>query len=213
MDVGLAAQLWIVAVLLALTPGADWAYAIAAGLRARVVAPSILGVLAGYAVVIVVVALGVGALVTKFPVALTVLTFAGAGYLVWLGVSTLVRRVEPIAASDRPIVGSRRVQFLRGVGVSVLNPKGLLLLLALLPQFTSPVGWPAPVQMLVLGALHLLDCAVVYFSVALLARRILRSRPRATVVVTKLSGVAMTLIGLAILVDRIVQLTSASPTH
>ncbi|GAB3395691.1 hypothetical protein GCM10027568_28160 [Humibacter soli] len=137
MNVGLAAQFWTVAVLLALTPGADWAYAIAAGLRARSVVPSVLGTLAGYSVVVIVVALGVGIVVTKFPVALTALTFAGAAYLLWLGVSTLMRRVAPITASESPVAGAGWVQFARGAGVSALNPKGLLLLLALLPQFTS----------------------------------------------------------------------------
>lgn len=46
-------------------------------------------------------------------------------------------------------------------------------------------------------------CAVVYFTVTLLAHRILRSRPRATVVVTRLAGSAMTFIGIGILVERI----------
>ncbi|GAB3395687.1 hypothetical protein GCM10027568_28150 [Humibacter soli] len=64
--------------------------------------------------------------------------------------------------------------------------------------------------MIALGSLHLLDCAVVYFTVALLARQVLRSRPRATVLVTRASGVAMMLIGVAIVADRIGQLASMS---
>jgi threonine/homoserine/homoserine lactone efflux protein len=58
------------------------------------------------------------------------------------------------------------------------------------------------VQLLVLGSIHLLNCAAVYFAVALLARRILRARPRAAVIVTRLSGIAMTLIGIGLLIDR-----------
>ncbi|MET3450998.1 LysE family translocator [Curtobacterium sp. 1544] len=204
MDLTLMLQFWTVALLLALTPGADWAYAIAAGLQPRSVVPSILGMVSGYVVVVVVVALGIGALVTEYPAALTILTVAGAAYLLYLGVSTLVARTGTVvAASDRPLGTSARSRFLRGAGVSGINPKGVLLLLALLPQFVSPGGWPAPVQMGVLGSLHLIDCAVVYLLVALAARRILRSRPRASVVVTKVSGVLMMLIGLGLLAEQV----------
>jgi threonine/homoserine/homoserine lactone efflux protein len=206
VDVSLVVQFWAIAVLLALTPGADWAFAIAAGLRARSVVPPVLGMLFGYAIVITVVAVGVGSLVTRYPVALTVLTIAGACYLLRLGTATLIRPVGQVTASDQPIGGSSARQFLRGAGVSGINPKGLLLLVALLPQFTSPHGWPSSAQMLVLGSLHLLNCAAVYFAVALLARRVLRSRPRAAVIVTKLAGTAMTLIGVGILTERILQL-------
>ncbi len=145
MDFALVVQFWVVAVLLALTPGADWAYAIAAGLRARSVVPSVAGMIAGYVVVVTVVALGLGALIARYPVALTVLTVAGAGYLTYLGITTLVARVGHIEASDKPI-GDRPVsQFFRGFGISAINPKGLLLLLALLPQFTTTDGWPSSV--------------------------------------------------------------------
>lgn len=203
MDVSLMVQFWTVAVLLALTPGADWAYAIAAGLRARSVMPSIAGMLIGYACVVAVVAFGAGALVTRYPAALTVLTLAGGAYLIFLGVSALAQPVTGIAASERPIGGTAMAQLARGAGVSGINPKGLLLLLALLPQFTSRSGWPSSEQMLALGGLHLLNCAVIYTAVALLARRILRSRPRATVVVTRFAGVAMIAIGAALLVERV----------
>lgn len=203
VDVSLVAQFWVVAILLALTPGADWAFAITTGLRARSVVPPVLGMLFGYALVITVVAVGVGSLVTRYAAALTVLTIVGACYLLWLGLTTLTRPVEHVIASDRPIRASPARQFFQGAGVSGTNPKGLLLLLALLPQFISPRGWPSSVQMLALGGIHLLNCTVVYFVVALLARRVLRSRPRATVIVTKLSGTAMTLIGAGILIERI----------
>jgi threonine/homoserine/homoserine lactone efflux protein len=206
VDASLVVQYWVVAILLALTPGADWAFAITTGLRARSVVPPLLGILFGYAIVIIVVAVGVGSLITRYPAALTALTIAGACYLLWLGLTTLTRPVGHLTASEKPIAASPARQFLRGAGVSATNPKGLLLLLALLPQFTSPRGWPPAAQMLALGGIHLLNCAVVYFTVALLARRLLRSRPRATVLVTKFSGAAMTLIGSGLLIERIIGL-------
>lgn len=196
-------QFWVVAVMLALTPGPDWAYAIAAGLRARSVVPSVAGMLFGYAIVVAGVAVGVGALMARYPALLRVLTIAGGLYLLYLGITTLAQKVQHVAASERPVGANALAQFARGSGVSGINPKGLLLLLALLPQFTSPGGWPSSLQMLALGALHIINCAAVYFTVAVLARRILRSRPGATVVVTTLAGVAMTFIGGALLVERL----------
>jgi threonine/homoserine/homoserine lactone efflux protein len=136
---------------------------------------------------------------------LTVLTIAGAAYLLWLGISTLLRPFRQGDAGDEPIGADSRGQFLRGTGVSGTNPKGLLLLLALLPQFISPRGWPSSAQMLVLGIIHLFNCAVVYSTVAFLARRVLRSRPQASLIVTKCSGIVMTLVGVALLVERAVE--------
>jgi threonine/homoserine/homoserine lactone efflux protein len=206
MDVSLVLRFWVIAVLLALTPGADWAYAIAAGLQTRSVVPSILGIISGHAALVAAVVLGVGALITGYPFALTVLTLAGAGYLIFLSVSTLLRKAEHIAVTERPMEDRRLAQFVRGAGVSGSNPKSLLLMFALLPQFTSPTGWAPPLQMGALGGLHVLNCAVVYFMVALLARRLVRSRPRAREIVSKTSGVLMTLIGLGILAEQLVHL-------
>ncbi|MEZ5085237.1 MAG: LysE family translocator [Tessaracoccus sp.] len=206
MDWSLVLRFWIVAVILAVTPGADWAYAIAAGIRARSVVPSVLGLIFGYVVVVVIVTVGIGALITQYPIALTALTLAGAGYLIYLGLSTLFGNVEPVRTSDESLGDRPVAQFFRGAGVSGINPKGVLLLLALLPQFTTVAGWPSSAQMLVLGGLHILNCTVVYFAVALLARRVLRSRPRTSLVVTRLAGVIMVLIGGGILVEQILQL-------
>jgi len=44
-----------------------------------------------------------------------------------------------------------------------MNPKGLLMLFALLPQFTRPDGWPSSVQLMLMGRLHLINCGVVSF--------------------------------------------------
>lgn len=204
MEWSLVGQFWAIALALALTPGADWAYAIASGLRARSAAPSVLGMACGYVVVVVAVAVGIGALMAACPVALTALTLAGAGYLILLGCGALLSRAEQLRASDRALGDDVAVQFARGAGVAIINPKGVLLLIALLPQFTSATGWPSAAQMLVLGGLHVLDITVIYFGVALGARRLLSARPRASAAVTRVSGVLMILLGGGILVEQLV---------
>lgn len=81
---------WGVSALLVLTPCVDWAYVISAGLGRRSgVLPAVLGVLTGHVLATFAVAAGVAALVAASPVTMTVLTFAGSGYMSWLGVQTL----------------------------------------------------------------------------------------------------------------------------
>ena len=60
--------------------------------------------------------------------------------------------------------------------------------------------------MLILGGVRLLNCATVYVAVALLARHLPRSRPCASVLVAKVSGIALTLTGAGLLIERIVEL-------
>lgn len=200
---------WGVSTLLVLTPGADWAYAIAAGARRRAV-PSIAGIVTGYAIVVFAVAVGVGALVAANPLLLDALTIGGALYLIWIGLNGLLRTPVPLAGTSDAVASTWGI-FFRGAGVSGFNPKGLLVLLALVPQFTSPdTSWPPAAQMLLLGGLFVATCALVYSGVALLARFVLVGRPRSAAVVARISGAAMTLIGLALLVERALPWLSAS---
>ena len=87
-------------------------------------------------------------------------------------------------------------QAVKGMGISGLNPKVFLLFLALLPQFTDTGSrWPVALQIVALGMVHTVSCAVVYTGVGMAARHVLRARPGAAQVVTWISGGAMILIG------------------
>jgi threonine/homoserine/homoserine lactone efflux protein len=162
---GTVAAFWAVSFLLVITPGADWAYAIAAGLRHRLVFPAVGGLLAGHLAATAVVAAGVGAFVARSPLVLTVLTAVGAAYLVWLGIGMLAHPAA-LQTHAENASGSWLRQAAKGAGVSGLNPKVFLLFLALLPQFTNPnASWPVAVQILVLGLVHVASCAVIYTGV------------------------------------------------
>lgn len=78
-----------VSITLAMTPGADWAYAISAGLRQGRIAPAIAGLCAGYLVHTAFIVAGLAALIAARPELLTVLTVLGAAYLLWLGITTI----------------------------------------------------------------------------------------------------------------------------
>lgn len=204
MAVSTIAAFWAVSFLLVITPGADWAYAIAAGLRYRTVLPAVGGMLAGYLLVTAVVAAGVAALVARSSLVLTVLTTAGAAYLVRLGISTLMRPSTPQSGTAEA-AESRLRQAVKGLGISGLNPKALLLFLALLPQFTRPTaGWPPAAQIALLGLVHTASCAVIYTAVGTGARKVLRARPAAARAVTRFSGAAMMVIGVVLLVEQLI---------
>jgi len=182
--------------VLVLTPGADWAFAIAAGLRGRAIAP-VAGLAGGYAVHAALVTAGVGALLARSPSALDVLTFAGAAYLLHLGIG-VARRPAGISAGAGAGLG-----WMRGAAVSVLNPKGVLLFFAVLPQFVvAGAAWPATTQLAVLGALHVSFCALVYLGVARAAGRLLGSRPRAARLAGRLSGITMIVVAVALIAER-----------
>lgn len=198
------AAFWAVSFVFVLTPGADWAYAITAGLRHRTVVPAVTGMLTGHLVMTAVVAAGVAALVTRSPAVLTALTTAGALYLVWLGITMLLAPSTVPQADAEQTHESWVRRAGKGLGISGLNPKVFLLFLALLPQFTdtgSPL--PLPVQIVLLGCVHVLSCAVIYTVVGMGARVVLRSRPSAARVVSWISALAMIAIGVVLLIERI----------
>lgn len=210
METALVLQFALTAGLFSLMPGADWAYAITAGLRSRSIVAPILGLASGYVVVVSVIAMGVGAVVASSPGILTALTVVGASYILWLGVSTLLGvtsgdgtlvAVTGTQSADRS--GSLR-QYLHGMGVSGINPKGLMLLLALLPQFLTEGGWASGVQILLLGGIFILEILVVYSGVAVAARSLLRSRPRLSMAVSVASGLFLTVFGTWLLLDALV---------
>jgi threonine/homoserine/homoserine lactone efflux protein len=204
--IGMLTAFWVVSFSLVMVPGADWAYAISAGMRERAIAPAILGLLGGYVMITAVVAAGIGALVASVPAVLSVLTFVGAAYLLWLGWNNLARPSVPGAGRD-DAANTRTGWLLRGFAVSGVNPKALLLFLALLPQFTRrDVAWSIAAQIGALGLVQIVNCALVYSLVAIGSRFVLRARPQAARVVSRISGSAMIAIALLLLVEQVVAL-------
>ena len=203
MDTTTLAAFLAVDLLLVFTPGADWAYAIAAGLRDRSVVPAVAGLVAGYAGYTLLAVAGLVVIVASSATLLTVLTVAGAGYLVWLGWGVL-RQPAALTASEETVGSSRSRIMLKGAGISGLNPKALLLYFSLFPQFIDPAGgWPVATQTGLFGTLHMAACAVVYLSVGVLARTVLSTRPSAALAVTRTSGAMMIAMGGFLLLEHL----------
>jgi threonine/homoserine/homoserine lactone efflux protein len=111
---------------------------------------SALGVAVGGLVHVTAATIGLSSLLVSSARAFNLVKYAGAGYLIVLGLVTILkRREEAIAAVPRERKLSRR--FWQGVVVNVLNPKTALFFLAFLPQFVDPDAGSAALQIALLG--------------------------------------------------------------
>ncbi|WP_433044540.1 LysE family translocator [Dactylosporangium sp. CS-033363] len=181
---------WLLSLALIAVPGPDWAFVLGAP---RVV-PAVAGLAVGYSALTALVAAGVGVLISRSPAAMTTLTVIGGAYLIWLGVRMLRQRRHEIEPRE-----TKRL-FLTGVAVSALNPKGLLLFVALLPQFSDRTyPWPVWLQLAALGLTFVLTCVAFYLVLGAIATRVLG----AATWVTRAAGLAMAALGAALLVERL----------
>jgi threonine/homoserine/homoserine lactone efflux protein len=147
--------------VLTVTPGPGVLYVIGrcvgGGRRAGIA--SMLGIETGEAVYIAGVALGITAVLAASPVALSVLRYGGAAYLVLLGIRAWRERADH-EAETTPAGGSIPRVYGRGLVVQLLNPKVAVFFIAYFPQFVR-AGHPAAPQVLVLGAIYLAIAVIV----------------------------------------------------
>lgn len=202
MEMSFIASFWLVSFLLIITPGADWAYAISAGIHGRRVVPAVAGLMSGHLLATLAVVAGVGVLVAGHPLALSTITLFGAAYLLWLGIAILRHPSAPSAAEQR--ADSWQGWAIKGLCISGLNPKVFLLFLALLPQFTDPQGsWSVAMQMSALGCLHLITCTFIYLLVGYGSKTVLGTRPQMAQRVSILSGIIMVIIALLLFYEQL----------
>lgn len=205
MDLSVIFAFWCVSILFVLTPGADWAYAILAGIKGQFVITAVMGLVLGHLIAILCVAAGVGTLLNHYPILLSTMTIAGACYLFWMGINLFIHPAT-ISTEIKPTqkLESAQSWLIKGVGISGLNPKVLLLFFALLPPFIHPQMVLSPTtQIILLGMIHLLSCAVVYVLVGVAANKLLRTRPHAVKVVSRISGSLMILIATILIIGQI----------
>ncbi|GAA1947705.1 LysE family transporter [Agromyces allii] len=168
----------------------------------------ILGQQAALVVHIVIVAAGLGVLVANSPVAFDAIRYAGAAYLVYLGIRQFLAKpvvegddgADVASTVDSPAGESGWSLFRRGLLVNLLNPKAIVFFLAFLPQFIRP-GEPLLPQYLVVAAtVILVDVAVMwgFFAVAARSfRRVTRSA-RGQTVLNRVFGSLFLAVGVAL---------------
>ncbi|KAA1422626.1 LysE family translocator [Mumia zhuanghuii] len=148
----------IASALLIMIPGPSVLFTISRamvlGRRAALV--NVVGNATGAAVQIVAVAAGLGALVAQSVAAYTVVKWVGAAYIVYLGIQAIRHRRagEEAVEITRSVTKTSRV-YREGFVVGITNPKTIVFLVAVLPQFVARELGAVPAQMLVLGAVFI----------------------------------------------------------
>ncbi|MBS0320513.1 MAG: LysE family transporter [Proteobacteria bacterium] len=168
--------LFVACWLISLSPGAGAVSCMAAGMRYGFARAwwNIIGLQAGVMFVLAVVAAGLGAMLAASTVAFALVKWAGVAYLVYLGVQQWRAPAAPIstAAADTGD-GTPRALMTRGFLVNATNPKAILFMLAVLPQFIDASRPLAP-QYLIAAATLLVTDAVVMSAYTAFAARLLR---------------------------------------
>jgi homoserine/homoserine lactone efflux protein len=176
----------LAATLIAVSPGPGAVTAMSAGLRHGYWAAlrAICGLQSALLVQLAIVAAGLGALLSASTLAFNVMKFLGAGYLIWLGVQKW--RDPPRAIGGDTVNGARGVGvrprglFMQGLLVNLTNPKAIVFMAALTPQFIDPAR-PQWLQFIIIGATMCGVDTLVMSGYALLAARLARwlRNPRA----------------------------------
>lgn len=176
-------QIWLAyfaaAWVIAISPGSGAVLSMTHGLAygVRGASATILGLELGVTVILLVAGLGVGALLLASATAFTVVKFVGAAYLIWLGwrqwrspVESTASARPSSAASDERGRPSVRERVLLGLFTNVTNPKGIVFMVAVLPQFLDPARalW---LQLLILLTTTVVTDVIVMHGYAFLASR------------------------------------------
>jgi threonine/homoserine/homoserine lactone efflux protein len=190
--------------VLAATPGPGMLYVLsrtlAGGRREGIL--SSFGTFLGGMVHVVAAAAGISVVLATSAVAFSVVKFAGAGYLIYLGIRMIVRARQDLQFKTLPAVETPEPPssspFLQGVFTEVLNPKTALFFLAFIPQFISRQGGHAFAGFLVLGMISVtLNTAGDLLAVVLAAPlgRLFARSVRAQVNQRRASGLVMIALG------------------
>ncbi|WP_292486394.1 LysE family translocator [Mesorhizobium sp.] len=189
--------LWIVfvgtVILLQMPPGPDSMLVMARGIgQGRGVALfTVLGMTLGAGLVqLPLLALGISSLVSASPMAFNLLRWAGAAYLVWLGIKLLLASPASLNVADmknvRPLAAARE-----GMIANLVNPWPITFMIAFLPQFVDPNGGSVTLQLLLLGATQKMTGVLVLGSYAIASGSIgewIMDRPRVRLWQQRIAG-------------------------
>jgi threonine/homoserine/homoserine lactone efflux protein len=140
------------ALLLAVVPGPGMLYVLTRSLHGgrKEGVQSSLGTAVGGSVHVIAAAFGLSAILAASSLAFTVVKYAGAVYLVYLGIRMLVERLEPDINADVRSTGN---PFMQGIITEMLNPKTALFFLSFIPQFVDPAQGNVTLQFILLGSI------------------------------------------------------------
>jgi homoserine/homoserine lactone efflux protein len=190
-------------VLVSFTPGAGaintMSNSLTSGFRRSIW--GILGQQAALVIHVMIVALGVGVLVASSPVAFNAIRYAGAAYLVYLGVRQFLSKPQ----LDQETAESLRNEpawsmFRRGLWVNLLNPKAIVFFLAFMPQFIRPEQPLLPQYLVLTATVVVIDILVMWFFFATAAKSFqsLTRNARGQQILNRIFGVLFVAVGIVL---------------
>lgn len=172
-------------VVISLTPGAGAINTMSNSMREGWLRSiwGILGQQLGMLAHIVIVAAGVGLLVTQSPILFNAIRYGGAAYLVYLGIRMMLVKTDATEQPEEALVATHESAWSlvrRGFWVNLLNPKSIVFFLAFMPQFIRPDQPAAPQYAIFVATVVTVDIALMWGVFAGAARpfRKLTSTPR-----------------------------------
>ncbi len=165
----------IAGLLLNFTPGADTMYilgrSISQGKKAGVL--SALGISTGALVHCIFAALGLSIILAKSAMAFEIVKYAGAAYLIYLGIKSLTTRSDKsfVFENKSKLTNYKKI-YSSGILTNILNPKVALFFLAFLPQFIDPNYAQSPIPFLILGLTFLFTGTIWCLILALFASKL-----------------------------------------
>ncbi|WP_287930416.1 LysE family transporter [Arthrobacter sp.] len=191
--------------MISLTPGAGaintMSNALTSGFRRSLW--GVLGQQLALVVHVVIVAAGVGIIVSNSPFLFHLIRYVGAAYLVYLGVRKLLAKAEQPPADGAPgIFEPGFSMFRRGLWVNLLNPKAIVFFLAFMPQFIRPERPLLPQYVILTATVVVIDIIVMWFIFAAGAKQLkhLTTSEHGQLVLNRIFGILFIGVGILLAV-------------
>ena len=190
-----------------LTPGIDTVYilntALSQGKKAGIYAS--LGINTGILVHTLLAALGLSVIVAKSAVAFLIIKYLGAVYLLYLGVSKMREKDNPLNFDTITEAKSAKKNFISGIITNVLNPKVALFFISFFPQFIRYDALNNPIPFIILGSTYaimgiLWFCFLTFFASNISVK--LKNSTQTGFWLNKLSGLVFILMGLKMALSK-----------
>ena len=186
--------------MISLTPGAGaintMSNALVSGFRRSFW--GILGQQLALVIHVIIVAAGVGILVSSSPVLFMIIRYAGAAYLVYLGIRQLMAKAAANDGGTSPAaVEPGLSMFRRGLWVNLLNPKAIVFFLAFMPQFIRPADPLLPQYLVLTATVVVIDVIVMWFVFAAGAKQLkhLTTSERGQLALNRIFGILFIVVG------------------
>ncbi len=164
-----------------------------------------LGLCTGLVVHTTAVALGVAAIFQASSLAFNILKFAGAAYLVYLAWQAFTAEPSNLHSSSGTSLSTKGL-YLRGIIMSITNPKLSIFFLAFLPQFTNPQESNLVTQFLILGMIFIGVALVIFCGVAVLSGSLggwLKKSPKNQVYLNRIAGIVFSGLALKLITSTV----------